>query len=122
MYMTTKKDISNKTKEAAVKHPKTGVFVPVCNLNRYIRGERVPSLQVARMLSQIIRCKKDIWLDRSCVAQRQEAIRRYGEKNNSVVQFHRGRPKIKHNNREHCGTSRNLRTVQCCGNVDLVKP
>ena len=94
--MDTKKHISKRTFDEAMKASDLGLFVPVVNLNRYIRGERIPSLKVARTISQITRSKKDIWLDRGCVEQRKEALKLYGKINNTVSQFRRGRPKTKH--------------------------
>lgn len=90
--MESKKHISNKSLEAQRKNPETGIFFSVAEINRYVRGDRTPSIERARALSQLTRSKKKIWLDKRLKAQRVEAIEEYAKRTKTTVQWRRGKP------------------------------
>jgi hypothetical protein len=118
--MNTKELISERTKKMVEEGKPDAVFITIYNLNRYISGKRVPSIQAARTISQVVRSKKDIWLDRSCITQRKEAIREYSKKNNSAVQFERGRPQKTRGCGLHSNLCCNNTRIDCCGDSVVI--
>lgn len=83
--METKKHIT-------LKLEKKGVSCSIARLNRYLSGDRTPNIEMAREISQVIRCKKEVFLDKANIAQRMAAIKRYAKRNKLDLYVGPGNP------------------------------